>query len=91
MFSREVAREWREKAESTDNWQKLLSVAEPPPGEAGGFLVRSEKGVVAYLKPTRIDPACPRAAHEKICADLAHERIACAASDLVPKTESSEP
>src|SRR5262249_47205118 len=66
--------QWRNEVVSNEIWDKHINPAQPvQPGEAGGFLVRSGGGVVAYLKPTKDEPSCPRPAHEKICADLAFE------------------
>lgn len=69
-----VAAEWRRQVLTTDVW----AVAGRPGdkgGESAGFFVRSgDRG--GFAKPGRDDPPvaqCPRAAHEKIAADLAFE------------------
>jgi hypothetical protein len=69
-----VAKEWRNKVTTTDkSWEPTDE--ERPKGEAQGFFVRSGT-LRAFLKPSRCDPPytkCPRAAHEKIASDLAHD------------------
>jgi len=68
-----IARRWRGEVTSPEHWGIDTSVAAQP-GEAGGFRVRSDSGISGYLKPTRLcDPENPRAANEKIVADLAWE------------------
>lgn len=68
-----IARAWREEVVSAEHWSQDASVAAQP-GEAGGFRVKSDSGVTGYLKPTKqCDALNPRAANEKIVADLAWE------------------
>lgn len=68
-----IAALWRSEVVSVDQWDQHLNPAQPAqPGEAGGFFVRSQAGIVAYLKPTT-NQGHPRAANEKICSDLAFD------------------
>lgn len=67
-----VANEWRNKLFSKLKW-KPDPTHSFKPGEAGGMLVRADGfSFSAYLKPTKkSDDNNPRAANEKIAADLA--------------------
>jgi hypothetical protein len=68
-----IARAWRNEVISSDHWSQDPAVAAQP-GEAGGFRVTSNSGIAGYLKPTKqCDALNPRAANEKIVADLAWE------------------
>jgi hypothetical protein len=62
---------WRARVVSEDAWQTTSSPGADG-GEAGGYRVTSGTSN-AYAKPSKADPATPRAAHEKIAADLAHD------------------
>lgn len=62
---------WRQEICSTHPWQPDTTGILAP-GEAGGYRVRCDGFPFgAYLKPTKIDANTPRAANEKIVADLA--------------------
>ena len=69
-----VGVEWRSKALDTAPWK--ATTEERPGGEAQGFFVARD-GLRGYLKPSKADAAdiaaVPRAAHEKIAADLAFD------------------
>ena len=67
-----LASEWRRQVESQSQW--ISDPTRPAaPGEAGGIFVRTPGlSYLGYLKPTKIGgPNEPRAANEKIVADLA--------------------
>jgi hypothetical protein len=66
---------WRKEVVSTEDWVQHIDQARAiQPGEAGGFLVRStQSGLLGYLKPLNHNAQVPRAAYEKIAADLAYE------------------
>jgi len=89
----EIHRQWRQEVHSTHQWQPD-AMAVLAPGEAGGYRVRCDGlPFEAYLKPTKLDPAMPRSANEKIVSDLAtdlqfdvppvllHERCGCPAGE----------
>lgn len=65
--------QWRHELHTDATWS--VHPEQPDPGEAGG--ARMESSAVpygAYLKPTRQkNDGTPRAANEKICADLAND------------------
>lgn len=64
---------WRNELFSVDAWMIDPATAINP-GEAGGYRVRGTAPFGAYLKPTRLcSEDTPRAANEKIVADLAYE------------------
>jgi hypothetical protein len=65
---------WRTQLFSTESWT-ASSARDIPPGEAGGFLVENAIAPFgAYLKPRMVkNDGTPRAANEKIVADLAYE------------------
>jgi hypothetical protein len=69
-----ASQDWAEQVFSQEEWSPAQDLT-PTPGEAGGFFVRNSSGTTtAWLKPTAV---CveqhPRAANEKIVADIAHE------------------
>jgi hypothetical protein len=68
-----VGAEWRRTAVDPESWK--ATAGERPGGEAEGFFV--ERGELrGYLKPSKADANVaghPRAAHEKIAADLAFD------------------
>lgn len=67
----EIRRQWRQEICSAHDWQKDTA-GTLAQGEAAGYRVRCDGFPFgAYLKPTRIDASTPRAANEKIVADLA--------------------
>jgi hypothetical protein len=70
-----LAAAWRERCETQgDDWRET-SKAGDAGGEASGYFVTSGT-VNSYAKPSKIDTSPmpnPRAAHEKIAADLAFE------------------
>jgi hypothetical protein len=69
-----IARAWRAQVMSNESWQVAASRAIQH-GEASGFFVTAS-GIGGYAKPGRNQPPVhehPRAAHEKIAADLAHD------------------
>jgi hypothetical protein len=66
----ELKKKWRNDLFSTDQWDKVRDQTFDP-GESLGFRVKQDS-VHGYLKPTKLcDEKNPRAAHEKIAADLA--------------------
>lgn len=69
----DLCRKWREKLWSSEEW--TVHPEQPDPGEAGGVRVYSDSAPFgAYLKPTKNKrDETPRAANEKICADLAND------------------
>jgi hypothetical protein len=70
---RSVGAEWRAKVVDTSPWK--ATVEERPGGEAQGFWVQCGE-LRGYLKPSKADAQIdmhPRAAHEKIAADLAFD------------------
>lgn len=70
----ELCRRWRESLFTELPWDKD-PISAMQPGEAGGYLARAPGFPHrAYLKPlTMCDEHTPRAANEKIVADLAHD------------------
>jgi hypothetical protein len=67
-----LATVWRSRCETQgDEWRET-SKAGDAGGEASGYFVTSGT-VNGYAKPSKIDASYPRAAHEKIAADLAFE------------------
>jgi hypothetical protein len=76
-FSRDgdaLSRDWRGRVISDDPWRQTSSPGADG-GEAQGYFVTSGP-TNAYAKPSKIDTSAqpvPRAAHEKIAADLAHD------------------
>jgi hypothetical protein len=67
----EIRKQWRQELCSEHQWQPD-AIGLLHPGEAGGYRVRCDGFPFgAYLKPTKIDASTPRAANEKIVADLA--------------------
>jgi len=68
-----MMKKWREMAVDDSVWRP--TEGERPGGEAAGFWVEKD-GIRGYLKPSKIDgnhANHPRAAHEKIAADLAFD------------------
>lgn len=65
---------WRTELLSTDTWT-ISTIGQIAAGEAGGFRVENPIAPFgAYLKPRNLHPGgTPRAANEKIVADLAYE------------------
>jgi hypothetical protein len=71
--AQQVSAEWRRMAVHAHAWE--ATAEERPGGEAQGYFV-SCAGIRGYLKPTNENPPVgqhPRAAHEKIAADLAFD------------------
>lgn len=69
-----IARAWRAQVLSAESW-RVVGPRTIQHGEASGFFVTAN-GVGGYAKPGRNQPPVtehPRAAHEKIAADLAHD------------------
>jgi hypothetical protein len=67
-----LATAWRGRCETQEDEWKETSKAGSAGGEASGYFVTSGT-VNGYAKPSKIDATYPRAAHEKIAADLALE------------------
>jgi hypothetical protein len=69
-----VARDWRTNVESPDEWTATTAPGALL-GESQGYLVTCG-AINAYVKPSKKDKSAlpvPRAAHEKIAADLAQD------------------
>jgi hypothetical protein len=66
-----IARDWRNHGESPDLW-KPTGIPGVAGGQAQGYYVTSGP-VNAFAKPSQHDLSVPRAAHEKIAADLAFD------------------
>jgi hypothetical protein len=62
---------WRDNPETSDPWKPTGNPGAAG-GQAQGYYVTSGP-VNAFAKPSQRDPSVPRAAHEKIAADLAFE------------------
>jgi hypothetical protein len=70
-----LARDWRARIESEDEWAATSAPGPATGGESAGYLV-SCGPVNAYCKPSMTDASpvpVPRAAHEKIASDLAQD------------------
>lgn len=70
-----LAADWRKRCETAGDEWKLTSITGEVHGEAAGYFVTSGT-VNGYAKPSKIDNSAnswPRAAHEKIAANLAFE------------------
>lgn len=91
-YTRITATEWRHKVVHDGDW--TATAEERPGGEAQGFFVSSGE-TRGYLKPTRNAPPVskhPRAAHEKIAADLAFDlQLPVPAAVLVDGTKCGSP
>src|SRR5712671_187971 len=69
-----LARFWRDHAETADAWKPTGNPGAAG-GQAQGYFVTSGP-VNAFAKPSQRDPSAtpvPRAAHEKVSADLAYD------------------
>lgn len=66
-----LCRDWRSRVVSEDQWEQKSKPGNDQ-GELGGYRVTSGP-TNAYAKPSKLDQTVPRAAHEKIAADLAHD------------------
>jgi len=64
----ELAKEWQSSVESTEHWTLGNPVGA---GESGSLHITSAEGLCGIAKPA-FQGDMPRAAHEKIAADLAH-------------------
>src|SRR5207244_7574605 len=62
---------WRDQSLSPDSWKETGKAGEAE-GEGAGYYVTCGP-VNAFAKPSTLDPAVCRAAHEKIASDLAFD------------------
>lgn len=68
-----IAQVWRGAAKSEDTWKESTGArAGEAGGETQGYYVTCGP-LNAFAKPSKVDASVPRAAHEKIAADLAFD------------------